>query len=75
MLRGWAQGWGWWLVLRTVEGTNHSLTKHGSPHPAPLLSTSMNPTGEGEKELGAARGTLCLIPPWRLRGTSRALAL
>lgn len=58
------------MILRTVEGADHSLIKHGSHSPLPLL-----PFHEPPREKGAGRSTLCFIPLKRLRGASGAPVL
>lgn len=45
-LPGWAQGWGWKMAPRTVEGTDYSLTQNGPPSPTHLLSTPHTPKVE-----------------------------
>lgn len=55
LLTGWTRGQGWWWVLRTVEDANHCLAKHRSPHPAPLLSTSMKPPEEKGARAGVRK--------------------
>lgn len=58
------------MILRTMEGTGHSLIKHGSHSPLPLL-----PFYKPPREKGAGWGALCFIPLKRLRGASGAPVL